>query len=117
MLFVPGIFTSAAGLRLAWKIECESLTNEDWETVASMVGSYLSFGVVEGVPRGGLLFAEALGQYAWGQGLLIVDDVLTTGLSMENHRKGRPANGLVLFARGPHLPWVSAVWTLGPWIR
>ncbi len=117
MLFVPGIFTSAAGLKLAWKIECDNLTHEDWETIASMVGPYLSFSDVEGVPKGGLVFAEALKQWGYGSGLLIVDDVLTTGLSMERCRHGRAANGLVLFARGPCLPWISAVWTLGPWVR
>lgn len=117
MLFVPGIFTSAAGLKLAWKIECDSLTHEDWETIASVTGPHLNFCRVEGVPTGGLLFAEALKPYTTGdEGLLIVDDVLTTGKSMEAQRDGRVAQGLVLFCRGIRPSWVFPVWSLSIWL-
>jgi adenine/guanine phosphoribosyltransferase-like PRPP-binding protein len=44
--------------------------------------------------------------------LLIVDDVWTTGGSMEEHRAGRDAIGAVLFARGPVADWVTPLFTL-----
>ncbi len=119
MLFVNKPFTSAAGLRLNWKVECDELTIEDWEAIAYMVGPCLNFQRVEGVPTGGLALAEALKPYEYseGEGLLIVDDVLTTGMSMERHRDGRDARGLVLFARTLCPSWVSSVWSLGTWLR
>lgn len=61
--------------------------------------------------------AVALKPYATGEGLLIVDDVLTTGRSMEKQRSKREAKGIVLFARGPCPLWVEAVWMLLRWLR
>jgi len=71
------------------------------------VADKLKFGAVEGVPSGGLRFAEALRQYQSAGPLLIADDVLTTGASMELHRAGRDALGVVIFARGPCPAWVA----------
>ena len=72
------------------------------------------FGCVEGVPRGGVRLATALERYITvGDDLLIVDDVLTTGLSMERHRDGREAFGIVVFARGLCPNWISSIWNLG----
>jgi len=44
--------------------------------------------------------------------LLIVDDVCTTGASMEAHRRGRDALGAVLFARGPVPSWVYSLFSM-----
>lgn len=118
-LFVNQVFTGHAGGRLNWKVECDALAKSDWAALAAIIGPKLDFGEVEGVPRGGLAFAEALEPYSMpGSHILIVDDVLTTGKSMEDQRRGRePVRGLVLFARGPLPRWVRAVWSLGEWLR
>jgi pyrimidine operon attenuation protein/uracil phosphoribosyltransferase len=69
---------------------------------------------VIGVPQGGLRLAKACRKYAIEHHavVLIVDDVLTTGASMEDERKkhrDRPVIGVVLFARGPRPGWVNAL--------
>lgn len=115
-LFQRGDFTLASGQRSAWKIECDALTPEDWEGLAAMAVENLpAFGSVEGVPRGGLPFADALRAYATEGPLLIADDVFTTGGSIEKHRAGRDAIGIVAFARNP-IPagsWITALLTMG----
>ncbi len=81
--------------------------------ICQMVGPFSS---VEGVPQGGLRLAEALRPFTGGDGPhLIVDDVLTTGGSMEIVRgsylasrpEGTTAVGAVVFARGQCPPWVK----------
>ena len=116
-LFSSTPFISAAGLTLLWKAECKALTLADWDCLAQLVSSRVEFDKVEGVPTGGLVFADALRPYANGTGLLIVDDVLTTGISMEKHRDGRKAQGVVLFRRRPCLTWVHPIWMLGCMFR
>lgn len=116
-LFQTGSFSLHSGAVSSWKVECDSLTDEDWLTLAGLIAERVSFGQVEGVPRGGWPLAEALARYreAEEQTLLIVDDVLTTGRSMEEHRAGREAVGFVVFSRRvsvPALPWVRALWAL-----
>ena len=63
-LFQLGTFTSAAGKQLSWKIECDALTTEDWECIAALVGPCLVFQEIEGVPSGGVAFADALEPYS-----------------------------------------------------
>lgn len=117
-LFHWGQFKSAAGLDLGWKIECDALTDADWMCIAKlalpMVGS---FHRVAGVPRGGLVLAECIAshQHAEGRQWLLVDDVWTTGISMQRHadqmgwREGE-WKGFVVFARGTPLPpWVQCL--------
>lgn len=114
-MFNMGGFTGAGGGQLDWKVECDDLDLFDWDAAAYIVSGGFRFGHVEGVPEGGNLFAQALRKHASYGGLLIVDDVLTTGTSMEKHRAGREAQGIVLYARGPCPSWVQAVWTLARW--
>ncbi len=108
-LFQDGRFQSHGGETLNWKIECEALTDVDikclaWRTVELIGGTY----AVEGVPTGGLRFAKALKKFMhMSVDILIVDDVLTTGASMEEQRAGREAKGIVIFARGPCPDWVT----------
>lgn len=90
-----------------FKIECDSLTETDWDTLAYL-GSRIvgSFSSVSGVPKGGIPFAKAMEKYIGDLGPhLVVDDVLTTGGSIlkavYNH-KG--SIGLVVFARGRAWP-------------
>ena len=118
-LFNAQPFTSSAGLELLWKLECDEISPADWRNIAAIVAPHLHFSNVEGVPRGGLPFAAALEPYKTEDGgPLIVDDVLTTGRSMEVQRGARVlANGLVLFARGPLPSWVRAVLVVPEWLR
>lgn len=114
-LFVPGTFVSYSGKTLHWKVECDVLDDRDWDALALMSVYTLGlFSHIESVPSGGNRFARALVPYiTTSGGLLIVDDVLTTGRSMELKRNGRQAKGIVAFARGPLPVWIEAVWKLG----
>lgn len=118
MLFNTGTFSLASGAQSIFKIDCDALTKKDWEAIAYIVQKEVTFRSVEGVPKGGLQFAEALLQYSrpFNGALphLIVDDVLTTGGSMEWVKKNRESDsiGVVLFARGPCPDWVTPVFQL-----
>ena len=115
-LFVPGHFVFHSGELGDWKIECDHLTETDLATLAKMAVKHLpSFSKVQGVPSGGLRVARALEEYVSDEGgLLIVDDVLTTGGSMEEARDGRDdVIGLVIFARGECPWWVDAIFKWG----
>ncbi len=100
-----------------WKIECDALTDADWDCLAYMVSERMAFSAVEGVPTGGLRFARALEKHAGKGGpLLIADDVLTTGGSMEEHRAGREAQGVVAFSRCEEVPrWIVPLFQLDGW--
>lgn len=115
-LFRLGDYTLASGRRSAWKIDCDGLDDDDWAALARMVAEMLKdtpFSAVEGVPRGGLPFARALERYrSTSGGLLIAEDVVTTGGSMERHRGGREAQGVVVFSRGGAPAWVRPLFVL-----
>src|SRR5438128_7007958 len=84
-LFQVGYFTSQSGQLLKWKIECDALTDEEWAGAARIAIDYLpDFSYASGVPRGGIQFARALNKYATKGPTLIVDDVFTTGRSIED---------------------------------
>lgn len=107
-LFQLGNFTLASGAKSSWKIECDSISPSEWAALAKMASEILPpFGAVEGVPRGGVPFADALRQYATEGPLLIAEDVVTTGGSMERYRDGREAIGVAVFSRGNHPNWVK----------
>lgn len=116
-LFEKRDFVSAAGVPLTWRIECDALTDADWQAIADICGPKLpKFGGVLGVPRGGLALHEAMIRHMNpdSQRFLIVDDVWTTGYSMSQcaARGGLIAGvdwiGFVAFARGPLPPYVHA---------
>jgi hypoxanthine phosphoribosyltransferase len=123
MLFKPS-FMSHSGILLPFKLELESLDHEDWDILADLISNHIDFNEVHGIPRGGLLLAERLVEYAKPQTkkkrrVLIVDDVLTTGASMQEYydklKTGdNKVKGVVVFARSrAHLPaWVSPVFLL-----
>ena len=75
-LFQLGKFTSHAGNELDWKIECDALTDEDWECLAKMISERTQFGSVYGIPRGGTKLAKALEKYITPKNpvRLVVDD-------------------------------------------
>ena len=99
-LFQHGKFTSHAGKELDWKIECDALTDEDWKCLAKMISEKTEFGSVYGIPRGGTKLANALQKYCNPKNptRLVVDDVYTTGKSM-NEVMQKGDFGFVVFAR------------------
>lgn len=122
-LFQTGYFQLHSGEVSAYKIDCDSLSDSDIATIARMLKDRLPpFGSVEGVPRGGLRLADELRQYArpgverkgWygATPLLIVDDVFTTGMSMEEHRGWRLAKGAVIFAREQTPEWITPLFRM-----
>lgn len=114
-LFRSGEFTLNSGRVADFKIDCDALTDADLATLARVAARGLGpFGSVEGVPTGGLRFAAALEKHADPASgrVLITDDVLTTGGSMERQRGDRRhVVGVVVFARGECPEWV---WPLFP---
>ena len=82
-LFRLGNFTLHSGDKSNWKIDCDALTDDDWLTLAFIIKSRVAYGAVIGVPDGGTKLAYHLKRYETKGPVLIVDDVLTTGASME----------------------------------
>lgn len=118
-LFQFGTFRLHSGAFSRLKIECDTLTDSELDVLAYELAERLPlFSAVEGVPTGGLQLASAMRPYATGYAshpLLIVDDVYTTGTSMEEFRAGRSAIGAVLFARNPvSHDWITALFTMPP---
>lgn len=117
-LFQTGRFTLHSGEESDFKIECDALTDDDWETIARQLYHLLPKwpGHVIGVPRGGLKLAEHLSQWIVpGSDLTVIaDDVLTSGQSMEDTRAGITGTviGVVAFARGQVSDWVIPLFTL-----
>lgn len=105
-LFRWGAFMSASGRVLDWKIECDGLTDGDWECIANvMVRQLQPFERVHGIPRGGVPFAAALAPHCKSKCgvVLLADDVWTTGKSMMAFAEtldGQAWIGAVAFARG-----------------
>lgn len=102
-----------------FKIECDVLTEEDMDTLAYLISKKMSFGTVWGIPTGGTKLAVALNRYisdnssTW----LIVDDVLTTGRSMDNFREimsvpQEQIKGVVIFARTKCPDWVIPIFQM-----
>ncbi len=115
-VFVLDDFTMHSGATGHWKIECDALTDGDIECLAEMLAVQLpDFAAVIGVAEGGNRIAAAMDKYRADVGpYLIVDDVLTTGASMEDTRRfcSMPTIGAVLFARGPCPSWVTPLFSL-----
>lgn len=127
ILFKKTDFRMHSGGLAHYKIECDALTDEDLDTLAFIIaqkGRELtreeSSGIREvyGVPRGGTRLANAMQPYLdtrWGKIRLIVDDVLTTGRSMEQAKidKGwSDAFGVVIFARGGCPDWIKPIFSM-----
>lgn len=121
-IFQQGRFISHAGIALDWKIECDALDDGDWQTLGAIVGAQFRYRHVIGVPRGGLRLAEFAAQFAThdpADPVLIVDDVLTTGTSMEETRmklasqERDKAIGVVVFSRHSAPPdWIKPIFTM-----
>ena len=116
-------FTSHSGIPLDFKIDCDALTDEDLEALAFYISKRIKFSYVHSVPKGGDRLATALKKYETDCSThLIVDDVLTTGKSMNDvyeqvstNWPNKPIRGIVIFNRQLHalLPaWVQPIFTL-----
>lgn len=124
-----GWFASHSGFQLPWKINCDALSNSDIEALSKIIRWKFAFSNVIGIPRGGLRLAEALSPHAEsGYPTLIVDDVLTTGKSMEaardHHYTDRDLStayvrpiGVVTFARGECPNWVWPIFQVNEWAQ
>ncbi len=101
-----------------FKIECDDLTYRDIETLAYLISKRLKFFSVFGVPNGGLKIAKVLEPYRSTDShfpVLVVDDVLTTGNSMNqfviDHHIKNPI-GVVLFSRGKCPDWITPIFQM-----
>ena len=116
-LFENGTFKSHSGKTLPFKIDCDYLNNDDIDCIAKYISSKCTFGLVIGIPSGGDRLADALEQYVKPDApfnVLIVDDVLTTGASMEYGKASvqgyvhhKDIIGWVIFARTEPKPWIN----------
>jgi orotate phosphoribosyltransferase len=119
-LFQYKKFTLHSGGTSCFKIECDALTDEDYKTFARIISQKVKFKEVHGVPRGGVPFENALREYATNDNnnLLIVDDVFTTGGSMEEAKKQfldkgfDEILGIVVFARKKCPGWINSIFEL-----
>ena len=123
-LFQSINFKSHSGLDLNWKIECDALSHLEWYTISKMIMEVSPpFREAIGIPRGGIKLATLLNESAATGNekdpICIVDDVLTTGESMEHFlsqywRNRRPftAIGWVVFSRAQTPDWVQALFQM-----
>lgn len=118
-LFQTGSFTLHSGEVSTFKIDCDALTKKDLQAIALQLTLRVApFSAVKGVPRGGLKLAAALQPYvSYNAGrLLIVDDVFTTGASMEEFRDSMNTYydpiGAVIFARGKTPSWITPLFRM-----
>lgn len=118
-----GWFASHSKFQLPWKIDADALSDDDVSALADIIRCKFSFGHVEGIPKGGLRLAKALLPHATpGHPLLIVDDVLTTGASMERAREQTAGVvghtiGVVIFARGRCPDWIWPIFSVNEWAQ
>lgn len=114
-LFQQGDFTLHSGRKSWFKIDCDALTEDDWKTLARLIAERHSFRSVVGIPTGGLELAVALQPYCEldvNLPVLIVDDVLTTGNSMNAVADTLKTNvvGVVIFSRTKDYPfWITPI--------
>lgn len=107
-LFEIGSFELANAGHSSFKINADVLTTDDWDALAHLALQIIPpFGSVVPVPTGGIPFAEALAPYTTEGPMLVVDDVLTTGTSI--NKVAAPYRDpilLVAFSRMDQRPWL-----------
>ena len=128
-LFNVGDFTLHSGGRTRFKIDCDELPLSSLGAIADALVRRIATPYCAVLPvrsRDGTIapavrFLSGLLDKRIRKGaahILIVDDVLTTGASMEEARQARAAPrlciGAVVFARGPCPDWVTPLFTMVP---
>ena len=123
-LFQSVDFKSHSGLHLTWKIEMDALQDGEWFTISKMIMELSPpFREAIGIPRGGIKLGNLLQAHATGNvrdPICIVDDVLTTGISMNEFRRKRSWRmpddyiGWVVFARAKCPDWVTPLFQMPP---
>lgn len=118
-LIQTGDFTLNSGRKSFFKFDCDAFTEKDWEGAAELIRRRVGpFGIVMGVPRGGIALQLLLSSHIHfdSKRVLLVDDVLTTGGSMESMRATFKSElpdfdivGAVVIARGPCPEWITPV--------
>ena len=120
-LFIEEDFIGHSGGQLHWKIEMDALEDAEWKCIARMIKEYqqVPFQAAIGIPRGGLKLSGFLNDYSTQNSkdpYLIVDDVLTTGGSMEEFKKehfiNRRTIGWVVFSRNRPPDWVNVLFQM-----
>lgn len=122
-----GNFVLNSSAKSTFKLECDQFIEDNIDGLVALIRQMAGpFSAVSGVPRGGLRLMKALQPFVSLDGPhLLVDDVLTTGGSMERMRDTilaisgvtvveRPhfVKGVVVFARGQCPYWISAVFQM-----
>ena len=121
-LFQTTDFKSHSGLDLSWKIECDALQDGEWFTLSKMIMEISPpFSKAVGIPRGGVKLGDLLNIHGTGKRtdpICIVDDVITTGESMNDFRRTKhwrePTEyiGWVVFARTTPPDWVNVLFQM-----
>jgi len=119
-LFEQKEFFMHSGDFSTFKIECDALTDKDIETLAYLIAMKFDFYRVQEVasshkPRLGTALQRYVSEHS--KNSLIVDDVLTTGSSMEEVRfsmwaeypEDKNVIGVVIFARGKCPDWITPI--------
>lgn len=127
-LFQLGDFTFSSGRKSKFKLDCDQITDSGIEALAYIgVRQIEPFGRIVAVPKGksgspidnAKRLADAMEQYITpaSEVLLIVDDVWTTGASMETCRKiwrHELTIGWVAFAYTKPAEWTTAGLIVSP---
>jgi orotate phosphoribosyltransferase len=128
-LFIKKDWEMHSGKKSDFKIECDALTDEDIKTIAHLISRKFTFFCVRGIPTGGMRLAYELEKYIGkrkpliGDKFLIVDDVFTTGASMEKAKEayskqhGNKIVGVVIFARGKCPDWIYPIFDMLEWLN
>lgn len=120
--YSPNPITLHSGIPSSFKFDCDDLSRYDCIAAAKwlvpIIGSY---SMVEAVPSSSpsvRWFAHGfMGHVSSSGPVLIVDDVFTTGGTMEAQRAGRDAMGAVIFSRGECPSWIVPLLELNPCCR
>jgi hypothetical protein len=121
-IFQAGEFRAHSGGTLPFKIECDALSDAEINLFADLALSMrpgARYSRIIGIPRGGLRLAAAIRERAGDPDpmapILIADDVLTTGRSMDKvsaTESNGAAMGVVIFARGPCPYWIKPIFSM-----
>jgi len=129
-MIVNDKFKSSSGELLPFKIECDKLTNEDAIEYAKLIGNNYSFRKAispetkSRFVKGLVKHLNKLSKPNGALDYIIVDDVFTTGASMQSVLKYLKtkheiysARGIVIFSRGDYPGWITPIFELNKFFR